>query len=93
MIARRYFVSGRVQGVGFRYFAQRSAAKHQVRGYVTNLDDGRVEAFVEGSERAVLAFKDDLTAGPPFSNVAMLEEIVEDPTDQYSTFRIEKDNK
>jgi len=90
MIARRYFVSGRVQGVGFRYFAQRSAAKHQVRGYVTNLDDGRVEAFVEGTEHAVLAFKDDLTAGPPFSAVAMLEEIVEDPTGRYSTFRIEK---
>ncbi|HMM80689.1 MAG TPA: acylphosphatase [Pyrinomonadaceae bacterium] len=93
MIARRYFVSGMVQGVGFRYFAQRSAAKHQIRGFIRNLSDGRVEAFVEGSERAVIAFKEDIAAGPPFSNVEMLEEIVEDPTDQYSTFRIEKDNK
>ncbi|HMU34716.1 MAG TPA: acylphosphatase [Pyrinomonadaceae bacterium] len=93
MIARRYFVSGIVQGVGFRYFAQRSAAKHQIRGFIRNLSDGRVEAFVEGSERAVIAFKEDIAAGPPFSNVEMLEEIVEDPTDQYSTFRIEKDNK
>lgn len=93
MIARRYFVSGMVQGVGFRYFAQRSAAKHQIRGFIRNLSDGRVEAFVEGSERAVIAFKEDIAAGPPFSNVVMLEEIVEDPTDQYSTFRIEKDNK
>ena len=93
MIARRCFVSGIVQGVGFRYFAQRSAAKHQIRGFIRNLSDGRVEAFVEGSERAVIAFKEDIAAGPPFSNVEMLEEIVEDPTDQYSTFRIEKDNK
>ena len=93
MIARRYFVSGIVQGVGVRYFAQRSAAKHQIRGFIRNLSDGRVEAFVEGSERAVIAFKEDIAAGPPFSNVEMLEEIVEDPTDQYSTFRIEKDNK
>ena len=93
MIARRYFVSGMVQGVGFRYFAQRSAAKHQIRGFIRNLSDGRVEAFVEGSERAVIAFKEDIAAGPPFSNVEMLEEIVEDPTDQYSTFSIEKDNK
>ena len=83
-------MSGRVQGVGFRYFAQRAAAKHQVRGFVANLDDGRVEAFVEGSERAVAAFKDDLTAGPPFSDVAMIEEIVEEPTGRYSTFRIER---
>jgi len=89
-VARRYFVSGKVQGVGFRYFALRSAAKHQIRGYVMNLDDGRVEAFVEGAEPAILAFKDDLAAGPPFSAVAMLEEIIEEPTGRYSTFRIER---
>ncbi|MBX7062587.1 MAG: acylphosphatase [Pyrinomonadaceae bacterium] len=90
MIARRYFVSGMVQGVGFRYFAQRSAAKHQIRGFIRNLDDGRVEAFVEGSERAVLAFKEDIAAGPPFSNVEMLEEIVEEPTGEFGAFMIER---
>lgn len=90
MIARRYFVSGRVQGVGFRYFAQRSAAKHQIRGFIRNLSDGRVEAFAEGIEQAVAAFKEDIAAGPPYSAVEMLEEIVEEPTGEYSTFRIEK---
>lgn len=90
MIARRYFVSGMVQGVGFRYFAQRSAAKHQIRGFIRNLSDGRVEAFVEGSERAVIAFKEDIAAGPPFSNVEMLEEIVEEPTGEFGAFMIER---
>jgi acylphosphatase len=89
-IARRFFVSGMVQGVGFRFFVQRSAARHQVKGYVQNLKDGRVEAFVEGSERAVEAFKHDLTTGPTYSNVEQLEEIVLEPTGLYSAFRIER---
>ena len=42
-----------VQGVGYRYFAQRSAATHQVHGYIKNLADGRVEAFAQGSEKQV----------------------------------------
>ena len=41
--ARRWIVRGRVQGVGFRYFAQRAAAELGLTGYVRNLDDGRVE--------------------------------------------------
>lgn len=90
MIARRYFISGKVQGVGYRYFAQRAAAKHQVRGFIKNLNDGRVEAFAQGPESAVNAFKDDLAAGPPFSAVNMLEEIVEEPTGEYPAFRIER---
>ncbi|MEP6705591.1 MAG: acylphosphatase, partial [Acidobacteriota bacterium] len=53
MIARKFYIRGRVQGVGYRYFAQRSAARHQIRGYVRNLDDGRVEAYAQGAERAV----------------------------------------
>jgi len=45
MVARKFFISGEVQGVGFRYFAQWAAAKHQVRGYIRNLEDGRVESL------------------------------------------------
>ena len=47
-IARKFFVGGEVQGVGYRFFAQRAAARHQVTGYVKNLDDGRVEVLAEG---------------------------------------------
>ena len=51
IVAKRFFVSGRVQGVGFRFFIQDHAAAEGVHGYVQNLADGRVEAFVEGDER------------------------------------------
>lgn len=90
MVARRFFISGVVQGVGFRFFAQRSSAKHQVRGYVRNLEDGRVEVWAEGDEKAVNEFKGDLAAGPAYSRVTRLEEIVMDATGLYSTFRIER---
>lgn len=90
MIARKFFIRGLVQGVGYRYFAQRAAARHQVRGYVRNLNDGRVEAFAQGSEQQVEAFKHDLTAGPTYSSVEEVEEIVLEPNRTYSTFRIER---
>jgi len=89
-IARRLFISGQVQGVGFRYFAQRIAARHQVRGYVRNLPDGRVEAFVQGIESAVTGFIHDVAAGPRYSNVTGLEELVVEPSKEYSTFRIDE---
>jgi acylphosphatase len=79
-----------VQGVGYRFFAQRSAAKHQVRGYVRNLDDGRVEAHVEGDPAAVKGFMMDLAAGPAYSRVGQIEELVIDPSGLYSSFRIER---
>lgn len=88
-IARRFFVSGEVQGVGFRFFAQRAAARHQVVGYIKNLDDGRVEALAEGPAPNVEAFKHDLATGPRFSAVQHVEEINLDPTGLYSAFRIE----
>lgn len=90
MIARHLFISGLVQGVGFRFFAQRSAARHQVKGYIRNLADGRVESWAEGNAASVIAFRDDLTAGPNFSQVESIEELVVDPTGHYTTFRIEK---
>ncbi len=90
VVARKFFIRGQVQGVGFRYFAQRSAARHQVRGYVKNLEDGRVEALAQGAERAVEAFKHDLAAGPTYSSVEDVEEIVLEPDRTFSAFRIER---
>lgn len=89
-VARKLLFSGIVRGVGFRYFAQRSAATHQIRGYIKNLDDGRVEALVEGGEKAVEAFKQDLTAGPRGAVVENIEETVLEPESNYSSFLIEK---
>lgn len=90
LVARKFYVSGMVQGVGYRFFAQRSAARHQVLGYVKNLEDGRVEAFAQGSEKQVEEFKHDLAAGPRFSKVEKVEEIVLEPTPSYSSFRIDR---
>ena len=89
-IARKYLIGGMVQGVGFRFFTQRAAARHQVRGYVKNMDDGRVEILAEGDERAVENFKHDLIAGPIYSKVEHIEEIVLEPNNLYSMFRIER---
>ncbi len=90
IIARKFLIRGLVQGVGYRFFAQRVAARHQIRGYVRNLDDGRVEAFAQGGELAVEAFKHDLTAGPTYSRVEDIEEIVLEPDRTFSAFRIER---
>ena len=89
-VARRYLVSGEVQGVGFRFFAQRVAAHHQVVGYVRNLPDGRVEAYAEGAPESIEGFKHDLAAGPQYARVEQVEEVSIEPTGQYPTFRIER---
>lgn len=89
-VARKLLISGTVQGVGFRFFSQRAAARHQVLGYVKNLPDGRVEAYAEGSEKAVSDFTHDLTAGPTYAKVEDIEETVLEPTNLYTSFRIEK---
>lgn len=89
-IARKFIVSGIVQGVGYRFFTQRAAAKHQVVGYVRNLIDGRVEALAEGAAEAVEAFRNELVTGPRYSNVEGIEEIVDEPSESYSSFRIER---
>jgi acylphosphatase len=63
-VARRFVISGRVQGVGFRYFTQDAAAREGVTGWVKNMPDGRVEAFVEGDEEAVTRVERAIRSGP-----------------------------
>ena len=89
-VARHYTISGDVQGVGYRFFAQRVAARHQVVGYVRNLPDGRVEVHAEGTPESVEGFKHDIAAGPQFARVEQVEEISVEPTGQYTSFRIER---
>jgi acylphosphatase len=69
MSARRAVVSGRVQGVGFRFFAERAAKKAGVFGWVRNLPDGRVETVVEGSDDAVERYLSEIRKGPFGSRV------------------------
>ena len=68
-VARKFFIRGEVQGVGYRFFAQRAAARHQIVGYVRNCSDGSVEAFAEGPASSVEAFKHDLATGPQWAIV------------------------
>ncbi|MFZ0062548.1 MAG: acylphosphatase [Pyrinomonadaceae bacterium] len=89
-VARKFLIRGDVQGVGYRFFAQRAAARHQVVGYVRNMSDGSVESLAEGTAASVEAFKHDLAAGPQFAAVSQVEEIVLEPTNLYSSFRIER---
>jgi acylphosphatase len=69
LIARRYVIAGRVQGVGFRFFAEIAAVREGVHGWVRNLPDGRVEARIEGDAEAVARVEAALRRGPPSSRV------------------------
>ena len=74
MKTRRATVTGRVQGVGFRFFAERAARELGVRGWVRNLPNGAVEAVAEGEEEAVTRFVERLRKGPQGSRVERLAE-------------------
>src|SRR6185503_8170790 len=88
-VAWKFLIKGDVQGVGYRFFAQRAAARHQVMGHVRNCPDGSVEVIAEGSPNAVEEFKKDLATGPQWSRVERVEEINLEPTGLYANFRIE----
>jgi len=69
----RGLVSGRVQGVGFRYFVQRRAENAGLRGFVRNLPDGRVEFLLQGPPDDVDAVIEQIRVGPPHSGVTGLQ--------------------
>jgi acylphosphatase len=72
-VARRFLITGRVQGVGFRYFALEAAERDGIHGWVKNLPDRSVEAFAEGEEEAVERFERALRHGPPGARVDHVE--------------------
>ena len=74
MIARRAVVTGRVQGVGFRYFAERVARECGLNGWVRTLPDGSVETLAEGAEDSVARFLERLRQGPRASRVEAVAE-------------------
>jgi acylphosphatase len=90
--AKRYYVSGMVQGVGYRYFVERAAKHLELAGYVRNLRDGRVEAYAIGPAAALTVLRQTLERGPKGSSVTGVTE--EDATieQQYAdAFAIEYD--
>ncbi len=83
IVARRFVISGRVQGVGFRFFAEEQARAGHLSGYVRNLPDGRVEAVAQGEEESVLRFERALHRGP---RMALVEHVTSEalpPEDRY----------
>lgn len=71
--ARHFYVSGMVQGVGYRFFAQRVAGKLGIRGYVKNLPDGRVEVYAIGGAPELDSLRAELKRGP---RSAMVDEVI-----------------
>ena len=68
-VARRFLVSGRVTGVGFRYFTQDAARREGVTGVVRNLPDGRVEVIAEGDQESLTRLEAAVRRGPSHARV------------------------
>jgi len=85
--AKRWLVRGRVQGVGYRYFAQRAAVELGLTGYARNLDDGRVEVYAAGPAAKLGEFAGMLYRGPRWGEVRGVEE-QEAAVQEYGSFRI-----
>lgn len=85
--ARRWFVGGRVQGVGFRHFVRGRASALGLNGYARNLEDGRVEVYAAGSEQDLSELRGALHQGPQWADVRTVEEL-EAPVEQHSGFQI-----
>lgn len=69
LVARRFRVRGRVQGVGFRFFAERAALREGLHGWVRNAPDGTVEIEAEGEAEAMARFEAHISVGPPHARV------------------------
>jgi acylphosphatase len=85
--AKRYFVRGRVQGVGFRDFVQHVAAELSLAGYARNLEDGRVEVYAVGSPGKLSDLAGRLWRGPRLADVRGVEE-QDAPVQKYRSFDI-----
>jgi acylphosphatase len=88
IVARRFTISGRVQGVGFRWFAKDVADREGVNGWVRNLPDGRVETLVEGDADAVSRVERALRMGPRGARVATFRSDEEQPQQRAGSFEI-----
>ena len=88
-VAKKYEISGRVQAVGYRFFAERVANQLGVRGYVKNLWDDKVEVYAIGDEASLEEFKRHLAEGPRSAQVTGIEESDEPVNSRYTRFVIE----
>ncbi len=87
-IRRRVLISGRVQGVAFRYYTRDVAQGKGVFGWVRNLHDGRVEAVFEGKEEDVNHVVTWCRKGPPASRVENVQVLEEVPSGEFTEFDV-----
>ena len=87
-VGRRFVITGRVQGVGFRYFTRDTALREGVTGWVRNLANGSVEAVVEGESEAVTRVERAIRRGPPGARVDTVQVDDEAPSGAYTDFRV-----
>ena len=91
-LARRFYVSGRVQGVGYRFFACRAAERQGVTGYARNLRDGCVEVYAIGTEAQLQTLLAELRRGPRHASVEDISEADAEVLAQFAShFSIEQD--
>ena len=88
-IGKRFVISGRVQGVGYRFFAERWAGQLGISGYAKNLWDGTVEVYAIGDAVALEQFKFRLAEGPGAARVSGISESDESVDKRYVRFMIE----
>jgi len=88
MVRAHVFVTGRVQGVYYRQTAMEAARAHGVFGWVRNLQDGRVEAVLEGDESSVNSVVEWCKKGPAKAEVEKVDTKLEGFTGEFSQFTI-----
>ena len=89
VIARRFLVRGRVQGVGFRWFVEREAHILKIAGWVRNNSDGTVEVLAQGTRDQLSGLRSRLQEGPRAARVDDVDESEAEPIKGLSSFRIE----
>jgi len=88
VIAKRYLVRGRVQGVGYRYYAQGIADRLGVTGFVRNLRSGEVEVHAEADQATLQLFRQELERGPRMAHVTEVTETDIPASGSFSSFLI-----
>ncbi len=88
LVSAGIMVSGRVQGVGYRFFTEKAAQEFGIKGWSKNLPDGRVELDVEGPRGAVEKFIEELKAGPRMARVSAVDVSWKPYQGNYDTFYI-----
>ena len=83
----RLYINGTVQGVFYRDFIKQNAEKLDIRGFVRNLEDGRVEVFLEGSIENVDKMTEICKTGPKHSQIRSVE-VKEEKFQDFKTFKV-----